>query len=139
MENKVDCKNCGVKILQETYNENNGMCVPCKKGRKNNQNQKPYGKLDKILQFLFIFLLLLILVGIIFSIAYKTDSISFIITPIIIFFIIMLASKLDIIPSPRVTKIKKCKACGEIVPNSSKEGDYCPHCGAYWNSEKINY
>ena len=31
---------------------------------------------------------------------------------------------------------KRCGACGKPVPLSSRVGQHCPHCGAYWAFEK---
>lgn len=31
--------------------------------------------------------------------------------------------------------IKKCSACGAIVPSWSQAGNTCPYCGAYWGNE----
>ena len=31
---------------------------------------------------------------------------------------------------------KTCSQCGREVPESSKMGENCPHCGAYWSDEK---
>ena len=36
-----------------------------------------------------------------------------------------------------ITK-KTCSHCGREVPESSKVGESCPHCGAYWSDEKEN-
>jgi hypothetical protein len=30
---------------------------------------------------------------------------------------------------------KTCGRCGRVVPSSSRPGQNCPHCGAYWGTE----
>ena len=32
---------------------------------------------------------------------------------------------------------KHCSACKKAVPNSSRAGMHCPHCGAYWSREEM--
>ncbi len=38
-----------------------------------------------------------------------------------------------------LTLSKHCSACGKIVSNSSRAGQRCPHCGAYWSTELRRY
>jgi hypothetical protein len=30
---------------------------------------------------------------------------------------------------------KTCSRCGRVVPSTSRPGQSCPHCGAYWSTE----
>ena len=34
---------------------------------------------------------------------------------------------------------KSCGKCGKGVPNSSKVGDQCPHCGVIWGLERVTH
>jgi hypothetical protein len=35
----------------------------------------------------------------------------------------------------RVSQTKRCSRCNRVVPNASRAGQRCPHCGAYWSNE----
>ncbi len=34
---------------------------------------------------------------------------------------------------------KRCGKCNQVVPVTSKAGEYCPHCGVYWDIEETEY
>ena len=56
MSNKVPCQECGAIILEVTAKNNNGLCMPCKNGyRENIENSKKYyakeRELDKTCPF----------------------------------------------------------------------------------------
>jgi len=38
--------------------------------------------------------------------------------------------------SSGVTVAKKCGSCGRHVPSSSRSGERCPYCHAYWGAER---
>ncbi len=40
------------------------------------------------------------------------------------------------VPHPEMVYEKRCLSCNRAVPDSSKAGDRCPHCGVYWSYEE---
>ena len=49
MTDRVACTSCGVKILPETAEKNNGLCMPCKGGyRKNIEASKKFHEQQKV-------------------------------------------------------------------------------------------